>query len=309
MKREEFILSSDVDSLGISVLSMSPDSCPHAVLQISHGMCGRKERYLPFMRFMASNGVACIINDHRGHGASVRSSEDLGYMYDGGAEALVSDMKQVSDHAHQLFPGLPSFLLGHSMGSLAALSYIGRYKGQLSGLILCGVPSRPALLPLSGLLMKGMCSIGLGRIRMKQSQKLVASAYNHRFKVEGTGAWICSDPLSRYEFTNDPVCSFIFTANASCTLMDLFQRAYSMPANSIRRLPVLLLSGQDDPCTDYGKSLLSVSRRLSGSAGTDITIRTYPHMRHEILNEAGRLQVWRDILDFCLLRLGGLRQD
>ena len=303
MKYDEFILSSDVDSLGISVLSLSPDSPPRAVLQISHGMCGSKERYLPFMKFMASNSVACIANDHRGHGASVRSSEDLGYMYEGGAEALVSDMRQVSDLAREIYPGIPLFLLGHSMGSLAALSYVAGYHVHISGLILCGVPSRPALLSLFRMSMKCLCSMGLGHIRMNQTQKLASCAYNRRFRSEGERAWTCSDPLVRSEFTSDPSCNFIFTADASCALMDLLQRAYSVPANSIRRLPVLLLSGQDDPCTEYGKNLQKISRLLSSSDSADVIIKTYPRMRHEILNEAGRIRGWRDILDYCLLRL------
>lgn len=306
MKYDEYILSSDVDSLGISVLSLCPDSPPRAVLQISHGMCGRKERYLPFMKFMASNSVACIANDHRGHGASVRSSEDLGYMCGGGAEAIVSDMRQVSDLAREIYPGTPLFLLGHSMGSLAALSYVAGYHRYLSGLILCGVPSSPSLLSLFRLSMKCLCSMGLGHIRMKQTQKLASYIYNRRFRSEGERAWICSDPLVRSEFTSDPSCNFIFTANASCALMDLLQRAYSVPADSIRRLPALLLSGEDDPCTDYGRNLKNISHLLDSSDRTDVTIKTYPRMRHEILNEAGRIQVWRDILDFCLLRLGRL---
>ena len=83
MKRKEFILQSASDGLGISCLMVIPDVKPRVVIQIAHGMCGCKERYLPFMEYMASHGIACIANDHRGHGESVLSSDDLGYMYEG----------------------------------------------------------------------------------------------------------------------------------------------------------------------------------------------------------------------------------
>ena len=65
---------SDSDSLPLSVMTCMPDNgMPKAFMQIAHGMCGYKERYLSFMEYMTRNGAACVANDHRGHGASVKS--------------------------------------------------------------------------------------------------------------------------------------------------------------------------------------------------------------------------------------------
>ena len=110
-----FTLDSAYDGLHLSVLMVRPEGEPSAVLQLSHGMCGCKERYLPFMEYMSDHGVACVASDHRGHGASVLSKDDLGYMYSGGYVALVEDMKMVSDWTRKRFPDVPLFLLGHSM--------------------------------------------------------------------------------------------------------------------------------------------------------------------------------------------------
>ncbi|MBR2128157.1 MAG: alpha/beta hydrolase, partial [Bacteroidales bacterium] len=76
---ERFTLSSGYDRLKISVLAVWPEGKPEAILQVAHGMYGYKERFLPFMDYMAENGVLCVANDHRGHGASVLSDKDLGY--------------------------------------------------------------------------------------------------------------------------------------------------------------------------------------------------------------------------------------
>ena len=100
----DIILTSRADGLEIGVRLILPDRRPCAVLQLSHGMCGCKERFLPFMQYMAEHGVACIANDHRGHGASVKHIEDLGYMYSSGYKGLVADMKMVSDHIRSIFP-------------------------------------------------------------------------------------------------------------------------------------------------------------------------------------------------------------
>lgn len=103
----EHNLKSSADGLGISLVIVRPESEPKAVLQIAHGMCGYKERYLPLMKFLAERGVACVANDHRGHGKSIRRTEDLGYMYEGGYEALVSDMRMVYEFVSELCPSVP----------------------------------------------------------------------------------------------------------------------------------------------------------------------------------------------------------
>jgi alpha-beta hydrolase superfamily lysophospholipase len=121
---ERYKLISDNDGLEIGIAVERPQRDPVAVLQISHGMCGCKERFLPLMEYMAAHGVSCVANDHRGHGLSVKNEKDRGYMYKGGYKALVDDMKMVTDWTRKSFEDVPVFLLGHSMGSLVAGTYL-----------------------------------------------------------------------------------------------------------------------------------------------------------------------------------------
>ncbi len=65
------LYSFKVDGLQLSVMTMAPDCAPIGIVQISHGMCEHKERYIPVMEFLASKGFACIIHDHRGHGCTI----------------------------------------------------------------------------------------------------------------------------------------------------------------------------------------------------------------------------------------------
>lgn len=141
IKKEK--IASETDGLEISILLCGPAACaPKGIVQIVHGMCEHKERYIPFMEFLAANGFFSIIHDHRGHGESVRSSEDLGYFYEGGWEAMVDDIKAVTERVRKEHPDLPLILLGHSMGSMAVRSFAKRYDNMTSGLIVCGSPSR-----------------------------------------------------------------------------------------------------------------------------------------------------------------------
>ena len=74
-----FTIQSKVDGLVLDGLVVEPEEGVQrtALLQLSHGMSEYKERYLPFMEFMAEHGVVCVIHDHRGHGKSVKSEQDL----------------------------------------------------------------------------------------------------------------------------------------------------------------------------------------------------------------------------------------
>ena len=96
VKFSEFQFFSDVDKQEIDCMSVLPDGPIKGVVQMVHGMCEHKERYYDFLEYLANQGYLCVIHDHRGHGGSVESDADLGYFYDGGYEALVEDIHQLT---------------------------------------------------------------------------------------------------------------------------------------------------------------------------------------------------------------------
>ena len=105
---ETFVLESHHDRLLLHGLVVRPEQEPcRGILQLAHGMCEHKERYLPFLQEMADHGYLCIIHDHRGHGESVRQPEDLGYFYPDGGTAIVSDLYQVTRWIREQYPELP----------------------------------------------------------------------------------------------------------------------------------------------------------------------------------------------------------
>ena len=131
---ETFVLESHHDRLLLHGLVVRPEQEPcRGILQVAHGMCEHKERYLPFLQEMADHGYLCIIHDHRGHGESVRQPEDLGYFYPDGGTAIVSDLYQVTRWIREQYPELPLYLFGHSMGSLVVRCYLKRYPDVPDG--------------------------------------------------------------------------------------------------------------------------------------------------------------------------------
>lgn len=280
-----------------------------AIVQFSHGMCEHKERYIPFMEYLCDNGYACVIHDHRGHGASVKSSGHLGFFYSGGWKALVDDILAVSTLARETFPGIPLFLFGHSMGSMAVRSFTKRYDDKIDGLIVCGSPSRNPGAGAGKFLAKIFSWLRGPEYRPKMIQKIGFDSFNDRFRDEGPNAWICSDRDVVKEYNANSLCSYQFTANGFINLFGLMQDCYSPKGwkRANKKLPVLFISGKDDPCRtsdkDFGKAVQAVK-----DAGYDnVSSVTYDGMRHEILNETGKEKVWRDVketLDSWLADIG-----
>ena len=297
---KEMKLRSRTDGLPISVLVVRPEQEPKAVLQLSHGMCGCKERYMPLMQFMAANGIACIAGDHRGHGGSVWAVEDLGYMYDGGYMALVDDLRMITERAHELFPACPVFLLGHSMGSMAARVYVKYDDSSIDGLILTGSPSWEPMSRIGMMLTWMLCHLGLSHLKMSYSQKRSSDKYNRRFASEGPQSWTCSDAAVRKSFMDNPLCDFSLTANGSYNLMAMMSETYGTDSWKVSNpsLPILFLSGADDPLMRDEMHFHDSVRHICKRGYTNVTSVLYSDMRHEILNEIGKESVWAEILEF-----------
>ena len=299
-------LTSRVDGLGIKVMTVIPDCEPKAVIQLSHGLCGCKERYLGFMEYMAGNGIVCVAGDHRGHGGSVWSKRDLGYLYKGGYVAMVDDMRQITEWIHMTYPTLPIYLLGHSMGSMAARVYTKYDDSGIDGLILTGSPSWNVLSRIARSVSGFLCLIGLSRMRMSFSQTLTSNRYNRRFSHEGMQAWTCSDSRSREEFLANPACNFKITANLSYNLLSMMAEVYGDDRWMVSKpyMPVVFLSGADDPLMISESKFHRSAQNICDRGYRNVTSVIYPAMRHEVLNEIGKEEVWDDILDFMEIKTG-----
>jgi len=299
---ETLVVKSPIDSLELSCLLTLPPAgiIPKAIVQLSHGMCEHKERYIPFMEFLSGNGYVCIINDHRGHGASVASSTDLGYLGKGGWNALIEDTKAVADHVKSLFPGLKHHLFGHSMGSMVVRGFTKRYDDSIDSLFVCGSPSdNPAKGVGKALAALIGCVCGW-HYRSGLLQKMSFGAFNKPFRNEKYhSAWVCSDPQVLDEYHSDPLCQYIFTANGFFNLMALMQYCYSSQGWTMNNpsMPVHFISGAMDPCRGTDKALRKANDLMIKVGYANSDLKMYSGMRHEILNETDKQTVWNDVLN------------
>ena len=295
-----FSIASHHDNLQLSVLAVCPEK-PKAVVQMAHGMCEHKERYLSFMRFLAAHGYAAFLNDHRGHGESVLDQADLGYFYDGGARALIDDMHLLTEHIRGEYSSLPIALFGHSMGSLAVRCYTKRYDKEISSLIVCGSPSANAFTGMMKKFDDLLIRTKGDRARSDVINTVFSGAFEARFRSEGIeNAWLSSDRSVSEAYNADPLCHFTFTLNGYKALLDLLTDTYSDVGWKMEnpRLPIRFLSGANDPCMVSRSAFARSVDHMRKVGYTNVSSRLFEGMRHEILNETEKESVYADILDF-----------
>ena len=294
---ESFTINSNADGLPLSVCVVSPEGgAPKGLVQLAHGMAEHKERYLPFMEYLADRGYASIINDHRGHGASVKAPGDLGYFYADGANALVKDLHQLTLWFRQRYPGLKLFLFGHSMGSLAVRVYRQRFDGDIDGLVVCGSPGQNPAAGAGLFLNRVMTAFKGERYISKLFVKMTTGSFNKGNPKDGSpNAWLSTNQDNVQRYDADPLCGFPFTLNGYKALLELMRDAYNPVPAGHPDLPVHFLSGEHDPCAPDQKGFEDAVQRVKDDGYRTVTAKMYPGMRHEVLNQTGHQVVFDDL--------------
>ena len=122
MSRENFTIPSSRGDEELNCYRWMPDVEPIASLQIVHGMTEHILRYDDFACYLNSRGFAVYGHDHLGHGGT---SEEKGFIAEEhGDDMLVADMGLVNSRMRSDLPGIPHFVMGHSMGSFVTRRFL-----------------------------------------------------------------------------------------------------------------------------------------------------------------------------------------
>lgn len=304
LRQESSTLSSDGKSwLRVLVWLPDPVYSRRGAVQLVHGMAEHIERYDSFARFLAGLGYVVFGHDHIGHGKSVSDADELGHMpLRGGKEILLDDMLRARKTALELArekDGLPLFLFGHSMGSFVARASIARNPEGLAGAVLSGTGNQPRALSLAGRTMAHILGMLRGaEYRSKMLDSMAIGAYSKAIKDARTeNDWISTDPAVVDAYNADPLSGQMFSVGGYATLTDLTQEVVTKKSAAAvpGSLPLLFIAGEEDPVGSCGKDV-EVAAELYRSQGVeDVRVVVYPHMRHEVLNEPNRSQVYSDV--------------
>lgn len=272
------------------------------VMVIHHGMAEHRKRYRRFIEFLCDHGIAVYMHDMASHGESRQEGGERGWFGEkDGWKGLIADYREMVRRAGKENPGKPIIALGHSMGSFLVRMYLadGGKDGIRCAIIMGTGGPNPAA--AAGKTLAGM----IGAVRGKKHQSrlintMAFGAYGKNFEGRTDFDWLTRDQGIVDQYIADPDCGYLFTVQGMHALIsvNLASNQDSWYQAVPKDLPILLISGEQDPVGDYGKGVRTVGQKLKESGHTRVTVKLYPEARHEVLNELNRDEVAHYILDW-----------
>jgi alpha-beta hydrolase superfamily lysophospholipase len=309
MQSTTFPLAAD-DGTELFVYRWEPDGAPKAVVQIAHGMVEHAGRYARTAQYLTLAGYAVYAHDQRGHGKTALTPGDLGYLADrDGFHCLLTDLRCVNRRIALDHPGLPIFLLGHSMGSFLVQHYLFTYGDSIAGAALSGTTYGVGLTARAGRAIAKAERLRLGpRGRSALVGWMSFANFNAGFKPKRTAFdWLSRDRNEVDKYVADPLCGFDFAVQS---WIDVYGGLIELERTANlkrvpRSLPIYLFSGDQDPVGAKTRGVRALIDAYRQAGLTDLTSHFYAGARHEIMNEENRAEVHRDLiawLDAALAR-------
>ncbi|MBP8640430.1 MAG: lysophospholipase [Oscillospiraceae bacterium] len=273
------------------------------VVQIAHGMAETAARYERFAQFMTENGYIIYINDHRGHGKTAGSLDNVGYLADeDGFDWLVKDLHQLSGIIKKEHPELPLFLYGHSMGSYVAQRYLILFGNELKGALLSGSNGKQGLmLTIGTMVAKSEIKKNGRKVKSDKLNQMTFGGFNKAFRPNRTDFdWLSRDNAEVDKYVNDPYCGFVCTTGFFYDLLTGLKEIEKKENIALvpKTLPILIFSGAMDPCGKNGKGVTKLLNAYRKQGISDVALKLYPEARHELLNETNRDEVMKDFLSW-----------
>lgn len=304
----DFTFASTAPGRTLHAFRCVPDGDVRAVLQLSHGMVEFIDRYKPLAEYLAERGILVTGHDHLGHGGSIRTKDDYGYFAEpDGNKAVLEDLHAMTVLTKRLYPGVPYFLLGHSMGSFYARQYLCEYGGELDGAIIMGTGYQPKYLVQLAKTVCRVLAVFFGwHHRSEFVHSLSFMGYNKGLEGRTSADWLNRDAAEVDKYLADERCTFTFTLNGYYSMFTGILRLYDrdflnrMP----KKLPLLFLAGDADPVGERGSAVKRAVQSLRDVGAENITLKLYPGARHELLMEKNRAEVFEDIASWLEKQIG-----
>ena len=287
------------DEIRAKIYEPEGEAC--GIIQILHGLAEHIGRYGALVSYFTERGYIVCGNDHYGHGEAFRE-KTLGYLGEkDGWETVMQDAVTLSEWLFETYPTLPLVYFGHSMGSFVARSIHLAGWIPLDGMILSGTGHQPRALVKAGRLVgklltryhKGKCH------ESALMTSLTIGGYGKAFKNEGKNAWISSIPEEVAAYENDALCGYPVKLGLYTDMLegiDLITNKRVLKAHKDTDvIPILFLSGADDPVGEMGKGVKRAFRQYARLGFDDLSLILYPGVRHEFLHDTAKDQALSDI--------------
>ncbi len=272
---------------------------PKAIVKFIHGMEEYQDRYQPFAEYLQAAGYTVITADLRGHGPT---APHLSHIADReGHLRLLEDEEAIQEEIHARWPGVPVILFAHSMGTIIARVLLQTHSWEYEKAVLSGYPN-PNKAAGAGIKLTEMLSTVKGPTGFSKTvDSMALGTFSKAIKNAKTPVdWLSVNEENVRRYIADPLCGARFTLGSYNALFQLVRmmnnpdRYEDVKAD----LPILLISGENDPCTGGERGREDSEEILLQAGFREIEVVTLAGMRHEILNETKRDEVFRMILDY-----------
>lgn len=274
---------------------------PKGVVIIVTGMEEHALRYDEFASFFCKKGYNVYSVDHYGQGANCPKEKGLGIVPN---SFFSKSVRNIDDLAKKFeLKGKPLIVFAHSMGSFMLQDYIQRFAKHPTKVIICGTNGQNANAsykvgyPLARLI----CKIKGEEKEAKLLKSLAVGGYAKSVKNRKTDAdWLSYNDESNMKYIKDPYCGYSSSNGFYRELLKGNARLYNKKfLEKIRKdLPIFIIAGEDDPVGAFGKGPRKLFELYNKLGLTNVELKIYEHMRHEILNEKDHQRVYDDVLSF-----------
>ena len=296
------------EHLKISAAKWIPEGKIKAVIQIVHGMNEHIGRYSEMAEFLNKNGFAVYGEDHRGHGHTAEIKKDLGHFYDNdGFLKIMNDVHGLTEVIKREHPGVPVFLLGHSMGSFISRNIITLFPNDFKGVIISGTGNYNSLeIKISKTILRILLFIYGPKKIIPYFFTNGMNDFNKSFEPRRTDYdWLSTDPKVADEFIADPLCG---TMNSLGFYRDLLNMLHNMQKKKNigkipKDMPMFIFSGSMDPVGKNGKTSTLAYESYKKAGIRDITFKLWEGYRHEIHKEPVRNELFSEIIEWTEKRL------
>lgn len=299
MKEETYTLLNDAGAF-VHIYHWSPSSSKpiKAVIQIAHGMAEAAERYVDLAKKLTNEGFIIYAHDHRGHGKTSPTIDDLGYPGNNGVEGMFQDIILVRSWILERHPDTPLFLLGHSMGSFLTQKMMFTSHEPYHGFILSGTNGPQPFIGLALSLAKLESQWRGHRHPSKLLNALSFGSFNHKFRpIRTPFDWLTRDKHEVDLYMQNPYCGFLCSSEFFHGLFRLLKNLHNpqlMRQIDIHK-PVYIFSGDQDPVGGFGTGIKKLTQLYHAIGLRDLEVKLYEGGRHEMLHEINRDEVMENI--------------
>lgn len=263
------------------------------------GMEEHSGRYADFAAFLNAKGYSVFCIDHYGQGENVDSLDDLGKWEKSGFRIMVNTVDELVSKLR--ITCRPIYIIAHSMGSFIAQDYIQRYGNHIDKVVLIGTCGKRIGYKAAEVATRLFVN---KRNYDKPSHffdKLIFGNNNKKIKNPRTDKdWISLSDRNVDAYIADEKCGYGVTRGFYKEMFKGINRLFNKKfLRKIRKdLPILILSGEDDPVSLYGKGATKLMYQYKKLGIRDVDMKLYSQLRHEILNEDNKQEVYDDIVEF-----------